>query len=63
MNWFNKLLKDIDSFAPDPWIVDGVEQARPLTQLICAIGTIIFFVLVYKYFWWIEKVLVYLHCN
>lgn len=41
MSWFNKLLKDIDSFAPDPWIVDGVEQHRPVTQLGCFIGIII----------------------
>jgi hypothetical protein len=49
MKWFKKLLKDIDSFAPDPWIVEGVEQARPLTQLITGIMIITLFVISFKF--------------
>lgn len=28
-----KLLSKIDSLAPTPWIVEGREQSRPLTQI------------------------------
>lgn len=41
MNRFERILKRIDSIAPDPWYVDGVKQARPVTQLGCIIGMII----------------------
>jgi hypothetical protein len=41
MNKFERLLKRIDSIAPDPWYIDGVKQARPVTQLGCVIGMII----------------------
>lgn len=41
MNKFKRLLKKIDEFAPDPWIVEGRVQARPLTQLLTMIGILI----------------------
>ncbi len=41
MNKFDRLLKKIDSFAPDPWIVEGTVQVRPVQQLGFFIGVII----------------------
>ncbi len=46
---FKKLLKKIDSFAPNPWYVDGVEQHRPLTQLVTLIIMIIGFIFFLKF--------------
>lgn len=41
-----KLLQHIDNIAPTPWIVEGVEQARPLSQIIFSIVAIIILTLV-----------------
>ena len=41
METFKKFLEKVDSIAPNPWYVDGVEQARPTTQLAFIIGVII----------------------
>ena len=39
-NRIKNILKKIDSFAPDPWIIDGRVQSRPLNQLIAFVITV-----------------------
>ena len=34
-------LQKVDTLAPNPWIVDGVKQSRPTTQLGLLIGVMI----------------------
>ena len=41
-----KILQKIDNITPTPWIVEGVEQARPLSQIIFSIVAIIILTLV-----------------
>ena len=40
MNKLTKLIIKLDQSAPDPWIVDGVKQSRPTTQVGIIIGVI-----------------------
>ena len=41
MKKFNQFLVKIDQSFPDPWIVDGVVQARPVKQIVFILGVII----------------------
>lgn len=50
MTKFDKFCKYIDELAPNPWIIDGVEQARPTFQLGCIIGMILGAII--SYFIW-----------
>jgi hypothetical protein len=50
MKAFTKFLQKVDSIAPDPWYVDGVEQARPTTQLGFLIGVVVGIILCYFLF-------------
>ena len=49
MSAFVKFLKKVDGIAPDPWIVDGVVQARPTTQLGFLIGIIVGIIISYLF--------------
>lgn len=42
---FELFLRRVDKMAPDPWIVEGYVQARPVTQLGIMIGVIIGFII------------------
>jgi len=50
MKAFIKFLQKVDSIAPYHWYVDGVEQARPTTQLGFLIGVIVGIILCYILF-------------
>ena len=50
MKWLTKFLQKVDSFAPDPWYVDGVKQSRPTTQLGFFIGVILGLIISYIFF-------------
>lgn len=50
MKAFTKFLQKVDSMAPDPWYIDGVEQARPTTQLGFMVGVVIGIILSYFLF-------------
>ena len=50
MKWFNDFLQKIDSFAPDPWYVDGVKQSRPTSQLGFFIGVILGLIIYFSFF-------------
>lgn len=50
MNWFDRLLKKIDSFADDPWIVDEVVQIRPAQQLSFLLGVVITLIVLFVFF-------------
>lgn len=47
MGAISRLLKKIDTLAPNPWYVEGVKQARPLTQILTFIvmTTIVIFLI------------------
>ena len=45
-----KLLKKIDDLAPTPWIVDGREQMRPLSQIFLILGMIVGAIIFMMYF-------------
>jgi hypothetical protein len=50
MKAFTKFLQKVDSIAPDPCYVDGVEQARSTTQLGFLIGVVVGIILCYFLF-------------
>lgn len=45
-----KTLKKLDNLFPTPWIVDGVEQARPVTQLILLFVFIIIGLIIFHFY-------------
>lgn len=50
MKTLNKFLQKLDSIAPNPWHVDNVKQARPITQFGFFIGLAIGLILCYFLF-------------
>ena len=46
MKKINEVIKKIDDFAPNPWVVDGHKQAPMSVQLSLMIGIIIGFILI-----------------
>jgi hypothetical protein len=50
MNTFKKILKKIDELAPDPWYVEGVKQARPLTQIVTFFSGVIIGLIIFHFY-------------
>ena len=50
MKRFDQFLKFVDSLAPDPWIVGGSVQARPIYQLGFMLGVAVTSIVIYLFF-------------
>jgi hypothetical protein len=50
MKNFNQLLQKIDNLVPTPWIIDGREQMRPLSQIFLILGMIVGIIIFLIYF-------------
>jgi tetrahydromethanopterin S-methyltransferase subunit G len=50
MKAFTRFLQKVDSIAPNPWYVDGMKQARPISQLGLLIGIVVGLILCYFLF-------------
>lgn len=46
-NKIENFLQKVDDIAPNPWYIDGVEQARPVTQLGTIIGVLLGLIICY----------------
>jgi len=51
MKYLERFLIKVDRLAPNPWIVDGVVQTRPTTQLGVVLGFFIGLLISYILFW------------
>ena len=56
MKYLNTFLTKVDRLAPNPWYVDGVKQARPVTQLGMILGFIIGFSIYIIFFYTCAKI-------
>ncbi len=50
MGAISRLLKKIDTLAPDPWYVEGVKQARPLTQIVTFFSGVIIGLIIFHFY-------------